>query len=171
MLMIRNLVRHKVGCRVRRAGFVTTLSNRRVGQLLRRVDKEAVAMSRHIDLCPLLARPAAARVLLSARGQLNRAFHKHGLVPPDPMPGGDPSWIDPTQLEDLAARGIDYARQQHGEAFVTWIQAMPLQLAGPVLDILRQTHRVLNQQDNASGANAAVLEAYEFLLGHSSCEN
>ncbi len=63
--------------------------------------------------------------------------------------------------------GVDHVRRRHGEALAAWMQAMPRQLAGPVLGILRQTHRALSQQDNAGGANAAVLEAYEFLLDRS----
>lgn len=153
--------------RARRVGCAPAAGHRRVSEPKRRIGGDAAATPGRIDLRPLLARPAAAGMLLSARGQLNHAFHKHGLTPPDPLPGSGPSPIDPLQLEDLAAKGVDHARRQHGEAFVTWMQAMPLTLAGPVLDILRQTLRALSQQANAGGADAAVLEAYEFLLGRS----
>src|SRR5476651_2137512 len=38
----------------------------------------------HIDLSPLMTDPDAAEILMLARGQLNRAFRTHGLIPPDP---------------------------------------------------------------------------------------
>ena len=39
-------------------------------------------MLNYIDLRPILVNPAAAEILFLARGQLNRAFRSHGLVPP-----------------------------------------------------------------------------------------
>lgn len=118
-----------------------------------------------IDLRPLLVHSDAAEMLLLARGQLNRAFRTHGLVWPDPLPGGNASGIGSTEREDPAARGIEHAKARHGEAFVTWAEAMPRKLARPVLDILRQTHQALDQQrDDSSAASVAVLTAYEFLL-------
>ena len=115
-----------------------------------------------IDLRPLLVHSDAAEMLLLARGQLNRAFRMHGLVWPDPLPGGSASCVGSTEREDPAARGIEHAKARHGEAFVTWAEAMPRKLVRPVLDILRQTHQALDQQRHDS--SAAVLTAYEFLL-------
>ena len=127
--------------------------------------RRSISVLEPIDLRPLLVHADAAAMLLLARGQLNRAFRTHGLVWPDPLPGGDASCIDSTEREDPAARGIEHARARHGEAFVTWAEAMPRKLARPVLDILRQTHQALDQQrDDRSAARAAVLKAYEFLL-------
>ena len=119
-----------------------------------------------IDLRPLLVHAAAAEMLLLARGQLNRAFRAHGLIPPDPLPGSGSCPTNASELDDPAARGIEYATAWHGDAFVTWAEAMPRKLVRPVLDILRQTHQALGrqQEDDANGARAAVLRAYEFLL-------
>ena len=117
-----------------------------------------------VDLRPLLAHSDAAEMLLLARGQLNRAFRRHGLVSPDPLPARDPSRIDPAELDDPAARGIEHARARYGAAFITWTERMPQKLARPVLGILRQTHQALGQrQDGRSRASAAVLKAHEFL--------
>lgn len=110
----------------------------------------------YIDLRPLLVRPAAAEVLQMAREQLNRAFLKHGLISPDPLPIGGRSAIGPN--DDPTTR------EQFPEAYIAWASEMPLKLAVPVIKILRQTHEALcQQQDNVAGANAAR-EAYEFLL-------
>lgn len=125
----------------------------------------SISVLEPIDLRPLLVHSDAAEMLLLARGQLNRAFRTHGLVWPDPLPGGDASCIGSTEREDPAARGIEHARARHGEAFVAWAEAMPRKLARPVLDILWQTHQALDQQrDDSSDASAAVLKAYEFLV-------
>ena len=123
-------------------------------------------MSDVIDLRPLLVHAAAAEMLLLARGQLNRAFRAHSLIPPDPLPGSSSFLTNALELDDPAARGIEYAKAWHGDAFVTWTEAMPRKLVRPVLDILRQTHQALGrrQEDDATGARAAVLRAYKFLL-------
>lgn len=119
-----------------------------------------------VDLRPLLAHSDAAEMLLLARGQLNRAFRTHGLISPDPLPARDPSRVDPAELDDPAARGIEHAKARHGEAFTAWTERMPRKLAHPVLGILRQTHQALGRrQDDRSRASAAVLKAHEFLLG------
>ncbi len=119
-----------------------------------------------IDLRPLLVHAAAAEMLLLARGQLNRAFRAHGLIPPDPLPGSGSFPTNASELDDPAAKGIEYATAWHGDVFVIWAEAMPRKLVRPVLDILRQTHQALGrqQEDDANGARAAVLRAYEFLL-------
>ena len=121
-------------------------------------------MQDRIDLRPLLARRAAAEMLLLARGQLNQAFRTHGLMPPDPMRARDPFRINVAELDAPAAHGIEHARARFGEAFDIWAGEMPLKLAHPVLDILRHTLQALKQQNSASKAGAAVLEAHEFLL-------
>jgi hypothetical protein len=127
-----------------------------------------MSMPDPVDLRPLLAHSDAAEMLLLARGQLNRAFRTHGLISPDPLPARDPSRIDPTELDDPAARGIEHAKARYGEAFITWTERMPRKLAHPVLGILRQTHQALGgRQDDRSRASAAVLKAHEFLLARS----
>ena len=139
-------------------------------RLPRRVDQGDVAVPEHIDLRPLLGRPAAAGILLSARGQLNLAFRQHGLLGRDRLPegpaGGGAGFQPPYPGPGWNAASD--ARQRHGEAFVAWAEAMPSQLAAPVLDILRRTHLALSQHPgDAGGADAAVLEAYDFLLNRS----
>jgi hypothetical protein len=125
----------------------------------------------HIDLSPLLADPAAAEVLMLARGQLNRAFRTHGLVSPDPLPVGDAPKIDPKELDDPAALGIEAAVERFDEYFFTWSNRMPLALARPVLMVLQQTYPRLGQQQNdTNSAGAAVLKAYEFLLKCLECD-
>jgi hypothetical protein len=120
----------------------------------------------HIDLRPILVNPAAAEILLLARGQLNRAFRSHGLVPPDPLVPSDAEGIDPMELDDPAAPGIDHAMAKFGEDFIAWAGAMPAKLAPPVLDILRQAHKALDTPQNATNAaSVAVREAYDFLSG------
>ena len=103
-------------------------------------------------------------MLLLARGQLNQAFRKHGLMSPDPLHARNLSCTDVAELDAPAARGIEHARAQFGEAFDIWAEEMPRQFAHPVLDILWQTFQALEQQNGASEASAAVLKAYEFLL-------
>ena len=123
-------------------------------------------MRNHLDLRPILVNPAAAEILLLARGQLNRAFRSHGLVPPDPLVPSDAEGIDPMELDDPAAQGIDHAMAQFQEDFIAWAGAMPAKLGPPVLDILRQAHEALNRPRNATNAAAvAVREAYDFLSG------
>ena len=125
-----------------------------------------MSMPDPVDLRPLLAHSDAAEMLLLARGQLNRAFRTHGLVSPDPLPACDPSRIDPAELDDPAAKGIEHAKARYGAAFIAWTERMPRKLAHPVLGILQQTHQALGQrQDDRSRASAAVLKAHEFLLG------
>jgi hypothetical protein len=120
----------------------------------------------HIDLSPLMTDPAAAEILLLARGQLNRAFRTHGLVPPDPLPLSESMDIDPKELDDPAALGIDEAMVRFEESFPAWSSRMPLTLAPPVLEILRQTFQVLgHEQNDIQGPRAAALKAYDFLLG------
>ncbi len=127
-------------------------------------------MQDRIDLRPLLAHRAATEMLLLARGQLNQAFRTHGLMPPDPLRAQDLpctlSCMDAAELDAPAARGIEHARARFGEAFDIWAEEMPLRLAHPVLDILRHALQALRQQNGASEAAAAVLEAHEFLLSH-----
>ncbi len=104
-------------------------------------------------------------MLLLARGQLNRAFRAHGLVPPDPLPVSALCRSDPVEVDDPAAKGLEYARARHGEAFTEWTKTMPMRLVPPVLDILRQTGAALGRQQHGSReAVAAVSKAYELLL-------
>jgi hypothetical protein len=120
----------------------------------------------HIDLSPLMMDPAAAEILLLARGQLNRAFRTHGLVPPDPLPLGDATDVDPNELDDPAAMGIEEAMVRFEESFPVWSSRMPVTLAPPVLEILRQTFQVLgHQRNNIQGPGAAAMKAYDFLRG------
>jgi hypothetical protein len=133
-------------------------------------------MLNHIDLRPILANPAAAEILLLARGQLNRAFRSHGLVPPDPLAPSDAEGIEPMELDDPAAQGIDHAMAKFRENFIAWAGAMPAKLVPPVLDILRQAHEALahealahealdGPQDAANAAAVAVQAAHDFLSG------
>ncbi len=125
-----------------------------------------VPMRDHIDLRPLLADPTAATMLLLARGQLNRAFRAHGLVPPDPLVVEDDSGVDPAELDDPASTGIDSALAKFQEPFMAWASQMPASLVPPVLDILQQANRALCQQQGDSGAaGVAARNAYGFLLG------
>jgi hypothetical protein len=121
-------------------------------------------MDDRIDLRPLFAHPGAAEILLLARGQLNRAFRAHGLIPPGPLPLRHPFGINPTELDDPAAMGIENARLRFREAFAAWADEMPTRLVRPVLDILWQAHKALAQQrGDSNGIDAATLKAYEFL--------
>jgi hypothetical protein len=123
-------------------------------------------MLNDIDLRPILVHPKAAEILLLARGQLNRAFRSHGLVPPDPMVLSDAEGIDPTELDDPAAQGIDHAMAKFQEDFIAWAGAMPAKLVPPVLDILRKAHAALDgSQDAANAAAAALQVAFDFLSG------
>jgi hypothetical protein len=125
----------------------------------------------HIDLSPLMADPAAAEVLMLARGQLNRAFRTHGLISPDPLAVGDASKIDPRELDDPAALGIEAAMGRFDESFLTWSNRIPLALAHPVLAILQQTYQGLRQQQNDTrDAGASLLKAHEFLLACLQCD-
>ena len=121
----------------------------------------------YIDLRPILASPAAAEMLLLARGQLNRAFRKHGLAAPDPLLPAALVAFDLAELDDPAAQGVEHATARFREPFVTWAAQMPEKLARPVLNILQQTHEGLSRrpEDDQGAAAAAVLEAYDFLLG------
>ncbi len=134
-------------------------------------------MPDRIDLRPLLNRPVAATMLLMARGQLNRAFRSHGLIPPDPLPTASFSEseriaIALTDLDDPAAYGIDKAKARFAQAFATWSATMPATLAGPVLTVLHQTYESLSKQHGASHeTSSAVLEACEFLSKHAGLAN
>lgn len=120
----------------------------------------------HIDLRPILAHPAAAEILFLARGQLNRAFRSHSLIPPDPLALSNAENIDPMELDDPAAQGIDHAMAKFQGDFMTWASAMPAKLVPPVLDILRQAHEALEgPQDGANAAAVAVRAACDFLSG------
>lgn len=130
--------------------------------------KSILHMPDYIDLRPLLASPAAAEMLLRARGQLNRAFRQHGLAAPDPLLVGNLAALGPAELDDPAAGGIEHATERFHEAFVAWAGRMPLKLASPVLDILQGTHEGLTARPEDPGAaGIAVLEAYSFLLARS----
>lgn len=117
-----------------------------------------------IDLSPLLCEPDAAEMLLRARGQLNVAFRKHGLFCPDPLPLSDLFHVEPAESDDPAASGMVKARARYKAAFDTWATAMPVRLAQPVLELLRQTHEALAAQCDASEtARTAVMRAHAFL--------
>jgi hypothetical protein len=123
-------------------------------------------MLNYIDLRPILVHPQAAEILLLARGQLNRAFRSHGLIPPDPMVPSYAGSIDPTELDDPAAHGIDHAMAKFQNDFVAWAGAMPVKLAPPVLDILRKAQEALDEsQDAANVAAIALRRAFDFLSG------
>jgi hypothetical protein len=133
-------------------------------------------MLSHIDLRPILVNPAAAEILFLARGQLNRAFRSHGLVPPDPLARSDGESVDPMELDDPAAQGIDHAMAKFQEDFIAWAGAMPAKLVPPVLDILRHAQEALDGPQDASNAAAvAVRAAYDFLSRclqpHLGCSN
>jgi hypothetical protein len=118
-----------------------------------------------IDLNPLLADPAAAQIMMLARGQLNRAFRVHGLNSPDPLTIGNEFKVDAKELDDPAALGVESAEERFGACFRTWSARMPSTLGAPVLAILHKTYQALEcQADDPDGTAAAVLKAYEFLL-------
>lgn len=120
-------------------------------------------MKRHIDLRPILADPASAEILLLARGQLNRAFRQHGLVPPDSLVAHDSCMADTAALDDPAALGIEEALARFQEDFLTWACAMRADLGPPVLDVLRQTLEALRLSPDNPDGYRATLAAYEFL--------
>lgn len=123
-------------------------------------------MINQIDLRPILVDPAAAEILLLARGQLNRAFRRHGLVPPDPLVLSGFASGDPMELDDPAAQGIEHAMARFQEDFTTWATAMPVKLVPPVMDILRNAHQTLiDQQNDSSPAGVALEKACAFLSG------
>jgi hypothetical protein len=115
-------------------------------------------------LSPLVIDPAAATILMLARGQLNRAFRTHGLNSPDPVPIDGAFDVDPQELDDPAAMGIDIATERFKSHFLMWSKRMPLTLAWPVLDILQQTYTALGQQSGAGEAGASIMKAHDFLL-------
>ena len=124
-------------------------------------------MLNHIDLRPILVNPKAAEILFLARGQLNRAFRSHGLIPPDPMALSDAENIDPMELDDPAAQGIDHAMAKFQGDFVAWAECDARQ-AGPAGAgyPLRQAHEALEgPQDGANPAAVAVRAACDFLSG------
>jgi hypothetical protein len=118
----------------------------------------------HLDLSPLLIDPAAATILMLARGQLNRAFRDHGLISPDPLSVDEACHVDPHDLDDPAALGVETAMERFNGDFLMWSNRMPLSLVPPVLDILRQTYRALGQRTGADDAEATVLKVHDFLL-------
>ena len=122
-------------------------------------------MPDHVNLSACLTHPAAAEMLLLARGQLNRAFRANGLFPPDPLLAVGLSCIDSGELDDPAAAGVERARARYGEAFTSWTEEMPLKLVSPVLDILWRTRQALDRRPGSSKeAAVAVSKAYELLL-------
>lgn len=114
-----------------------------------------------IDLRPLLADPPAAQIVLLARGQLNRAFRRHGLVPPDALALDDST--EAMALDDPAAQGIDAAMARYGEDFLAWAGAMPAKLVPPLLDMLRQAQERLHSQNDHNGPATALRAASDFL--------
>jgi hypothetical protein len=115
---------------------------------------------RRVDLRPLLAHPDAAEMLMLARGQLNRAFRRHGLLPPDIMAAGAAAAVD---LDDPAANGSVRAEARFGTAFTAWAVAMAPELVAPVLAILTQTAAALGPQPEHEAARTAVSQARRFL--------
>lgn len=100
-----------------------------------------------------------------ARGQLNRAFRKHGLSPPDAMAVDPPTMPDPAELDDPAANGSVRAAVKFGQAFTTWAAAMAPNLVEPILAILAQTDAALGSHPGHDAARAAVSRARGFLDG------
>jgi hypothetical protein len=138
---------------------------------------EKVGVPEHIDLRPLLAHPDAAEMLMLARGQLNRAFRTHGLLPPDSLFSSEsvaPAQLstgDLAELDDPVASGVAHATARFGELFASWAAEMPRELVQPVLQILVQTYATLNvQPEHNAAARAAVLQACEFLQEHAPSE-
>ena len=62
----------------------------------------------------------------------------------------DAESIDPIELDDPSAQGIDHAMAKFGEDFIAWAGAMPAKLVPPVLDILRHTHAALDGPEDAA---------------------
>jgi hypothetical protein len=124
-----------------------------------------VRLPDQIDLRPLMADPHAAEMLMLARGQLNRAFRSHGLLPPDPMQPPRSGAGEVAELDDPAAQGLASAAARFGSAFADWSVHMPPAVLQPVLAILGQTHAVLSrQQPSNAAATDAVANAQAFLL-------
>jgi len=124
-----------------------------------------VAVVERVDLRPLLVDRDAAQMLQLARGQLNAAFRKHGLFPPDPLPVGEHASLDLDDLDDPAAKGPAYADAHYPDAFAVWSAEMPQSLVAPVLGILKQTLAALQGREPVEAiAIAAVLRAQDYLL-------
>ncbi len=120
-----------------------------------------------LDLRPLSRDGDALEMLLLARGQLNRAFRQHGLLPPDPLPLKPQAAGDLAGRDDPAGLGMAQARARFPEAFPQWIAGMPLDLVDPVLSILRQTHATLRTRSDTPGAaERAVQRACDYLSKH-----
>lgn len=104
-------------------------------------------------------------MLMLARGQLNRAFRKHGLSSPDPMAVDPLAVSDPAELDDPAANGSVHATMKFGDAFTAWAAGMAPDLVEPILEILVQTGAALGSQPGHDAARAAVSRACGFLDG------
>ncbi len=121
----------------------------------------------NVDLRPLSMDGGALEMLLLARGQLNRAFRRHGLLPPDPLPVSHLAEIDIAESDDPAGVGMAQAKARFPEALTLWVAEMPVDLVDPVLSILQQTHDILRSRSDAPGtAEKAVKRAYDYLSGH-----
>jgi hypothetical protein len=109
--------------------------------------------------------PAAASVLMLARGQLNKAARAHGLSAPHPMLTDGLCPIDPAESDDPAGLGIAQALARFENAFLLWSATMPQALAEPVMAILWQTRQAAGTlRPDATGLDA-ITAAYNFLAG------
>ncbi len=122
-------------------------------------------MPDRIDLRPLHRKMEAAEIMLLARGQLNRAFRRHGLPPPDRLVPGERGTIaTEDDLDDPARLGIEQAAARFGAAFWDWAYDLPIAVARPILAILEQTWRRETAAPESGGpAGPAIQAAYEFL--------
>jgi hypothetical protein len=124
------------------------------------------AVQDRVDLKPLFEQGAPAEILLLARGQLNRAFREHGLLPPDRLVPRNASGLTEQELDDPAAAGIEGAAARYGDAFWEWADSLPLILLRPILDILQQTRRLTAHGDDGGEAARAISAAYDYLARH-----
>jgi hypothetical protein len=122
-------------------------------------------MQNGIDLRPLCRCPDAMEMVLLARGQLNQAFRKHGLLPPDSLKAESPTPFTDTALDNPVASGMDNAIAQFGEVFTDWANTLPTTILRPVLAILLQTWKAQGGHDRDGPAGTALLAAYRYLQG------
>lgn len=140
------------------------MATRPIGQGSGRDRRSVQAMRDNIDLSPIMPHLEATEMLLLARAQLNQAFRKCGLVPPDPLPALAGSGADDAMSDGQKACDLGLARAHHRAAFDLWTVRIPLWLVPPVMDILNATHDALRAQGGPPEAMTAVRTACDFLL-------
>ena len=128
-------------------------------------------MPKTIQLTLFRDDPAAAIMLHLARGQLNRAYHRRGLPPPDSLGGQSGFRSNHANPDDPLADGLEQARANFAGALAQWEAEMPADLISPILDILQRTYTALTLQPGSTDAQSAVLGAVEILKRIAANEN